>query len=30
VLELPQLTSKCPMYKKEAQAELDALKKKAK
>jgi tetratricopeptide (TPR) repeat protein len=30
VLELPVTTSKCPIYKKEAQAELDALKKKGK
>jgi len=30
VLELPDTTSKCPMYKKEAQAELDALSKKGK
>jgi tetratricopeptide (TPR) repeat protein len=29
-LELPNTTSKCPLYKKEAQAELDALKKKGK
>jgi tetratricopeptide (TPR) repeat protein len=29
-LELPVTTSKCPLYKKEAQAELDALKKKGK
>ncbi|OGD20970.1 MAG: hypothetical protein A2W03_07625 [Candidatus Aminicenantes bacterium RBG_16_63_16] len=30
VLELPETTSKCPMFKKEAQAELDALSKKGK
>jgi len=29
-LELPDTTSKCPIYKKEAQAELDSLKKKGK
>jgi Tfp pilus assembly protein PilF len=29
-LELPKTTSKCDQYKKEAQAELDALNKKAK